>query len=136
MQWPAGSLGDAHAPFCIGVLGDDPFSGALEKTIGGESIDHHPMAVRRSKRAEDLTGCQIVFICRSEEDRMADILAVLGSRPVLTVGEIGGFARHGGDINFYLAGGKIRFEINPQAAERSGLKISSQLLTLGRIVAP
>ena len=30
--------------------------------------------------------------------------------------------------------GKVRFEINPQSAQRCGLKISSQLMTLGKII--
>jgi len=38
-------------------------------------------------------------------------------------------------INFYQEQNKVRFEINPAAARRAGLKISSQLLRLARIVA-
>jgi hypothetical protein len=63
-------------------------------------------------------------------------LSQLDSKPVLTVSELGNFARDGGDINFYLSDGRIRFEINPQSAQRCGLKISSQLLNLGKIVSP
>jgi hypothetical protein len=50
------------------------------------------------------------------------------------VSEIDGFAQRGGNINFFLAGTKVRFEINPGAAQSDGLKISSQLLSLGKIV--
>jgi hypothetical protein len=52
------------------------------------------------------------------------------------VSELEGFASKGGDINFYISGNKVRFEINPQVAEGSGIKISSQLLSLGKIVRP
>ena len=58
----------------------------------------------------------------------------LDDREVLTVGEIEGFARRGGMINFYLEGNRVRFEINPAAAQRGRLKISSQLLGLGKII--
>jgi hypothetical protein len=54
---------------------------------------------------------------------------------VLTVGEIEGFARRGGTINFYLEDDKVRFEINPESTRERGLRMSSQLLALGRIVA-
>jgi hypothetical protein len=37
-------------------------------------------------------------------------------------------------INFYLDGKKVRFELNPEAAQHQGLKLSSQLLSLGKIV--
>jgi hypothetical protein len=51
----------------------------------------------------------------------------------LTVGEAEGFAISGGVINFYTQNNKLRFEINPDAAERAGLRISSQLLRLSRV---
>jgi hypothetical protein len=58
----------------------------------------------------------------------------LGSRNILTVGEFQGFATRGGAINFYIESNKVRFEINLAAAQHEGLKISSQLLSLGKIV--
>ncbi len=61
-------------------------------------------------------------------------MSALDSRPVLTVSEVDGFARSGGGINFYLDGPKVRFEINPAAAQNDRLRISSQLLSLGKIV--
>ncbi len=78
----------------------------------------------------------MIFVCRSKEGQVGEILSRLDSRPILTVSEVESFARNGGAIDFYLSGGKVRFEINPQSARRCGLKISSQLLTLGKIVEP
>jgi hypothetical protein len=63
-----------------------------------------------------------------------DVSFKLDSRPVLTVSEDGGFIQHGGMINFYRDGTKVRFEINPEAAEKKGLKLGSELLSLGKIV--
>ena len=48
--------------------------------------------------------------------------------------ETAGFAQRGGMINFYLVGNKVRFEINPAAAREEGLRLSSQLLSVGKIV--
>jgi hypothetical protein len=78
----------------------------------------------------------MLFISRSERDRVAGILADLNDAPVVTISEINQFALRGGIINFYNEGDKIRFEINPSAAERKGLRISSQLLKRARIVGP
>jgi len=136
VKWPADSFTNADAPFCIGILGDDPFGDALEETIRGETIDNHRLTVVRAQRIEDLKDCQMIFVSRSEEGHVGEILSQLNSRPILTVSEVESFALDGGDIDFYLAGGKVRFEINPQSAERCGLKISSQLLNLGKIVKP
>lgn len=136
VKWPGASFTSADAPFCIGILGDDPFGSALEQIIRGETVDNHRLTVVRAQRIEDLKDCQMIFVSRSEEDHLGQIFSQLDSRPILTVSEVGSFAHNGGDIGFYLMDGKVRFEINPQSAQRCGLKISSQLLNLGKIVEP
>jgi len=134
IEWPAGTYVATNAPFSIGILGDDPFGAALDDTVQGETIANHKLIVRRSRQIADLADCQMIFVSKSEKKRLAEILSALDSRPVLTVSEVEGFTRSGGGINFYLDGSKVRFEINPAAAQNDGLKISSQLLSLGKIV--
>jgi hypothetical protein len=53
---------------------------------------------------------------------------------VFTVADQEGFARAGGTANFFRADNRIRFEINPLAAKKAGLKISSRLLRLAKVV--
>jgi hypothetical protein len=134
IEWPAGTYATTNTPFSIGILGDDPFGAALDDTVQGETIANHKLVVRRSQQIADLADCQMIFVSKSERKHLAEILSALDSRPVLTVSEVEGFARNGGGINFYLDGTKVRFEINPDAAQNDRLKISSQLLSLGKIV--
>ena len=54
--------------------------------------------------------------------------------PVLTVGDSAGFCQRGGAINFYLEDGKVRFEMNLDVIERLGLRVSSSLMRLARLV--
>jgi hypothetical protein len=134
VQWPGNAFTNAQTPFVIGILGDDPFGAALDETVQGQTVLDHKLIVQRAKRLEDLRDCQLIFVSKSEKPHLADILSTLKDRPVLTVSETQGFASHGGMINFYLDGKKVRFELNPEAAQQRGLKISSQLLSLGKIV--
>jgi hypothetical protein len=134
IEWPKNTPQTNDATVCVGVLGDDPFGPALDEVVRNEVVQHRKLAVRRSSRPDDLKSCALVFVSRSEEGRAPGILSSLGAAPVVTVSEVPGFARQGGIINFFLEGKKVRFEINPQAAKRHGLKISSELLKLGRIV--
>ena len=53
---------------------------------------------------------------------------------ILTVGETEGFATQGGIVNFKVEGGRVRLEINIEAAERAKLRISSKVLSLAAIV--
>jgi hypothetical protein len=66
--------------------------------------------------------------------RLQQILEVSRTAPVLTVGDMDQFAQRGGMINLTTEENRIRFEINVKAIERVGLKASSQLLRLARIV--
>jgi hypothetical protein len=52
----------------------------------------------------------------------------------LTVGETEGFAAMGGVINLTVEQSGIHFEINRLAADRAHLRISSQLLSLAKLV--
>lgn len=134
VKWPPQAFPSPDTPLTIGVLGSDPFGGALEAMVQGESINHHPLTVVHSQNPADLLGCQLIFVSRSEKDRIGEVLSAVGSRPVLTVSDVDDFARQGGDIDLYLSDGRVRFEINPGSIRRGGLEVSSQLLTLGRIV--
>lgn len=135
VEWPATAFPDTAAPLRIGVLGDDPFGQALESAVQGETIRNRRVIIERSHRIEDLQDCHLLFLCKSETRRLREILGRLEGRPVLTVSESEGFARRGGVIAFYPDGKKVRFEINSEAAQQAGLKMSSQLLELGKIVA-
>ena len=115
VKWPA-----PGATITVGVLGDDPFGNVLEQMI----------KVRRAKRVEELKGCQIIFIARSERGNVGAILAALAGTGVLTVGETEDFVKQGGIIGFTMEGERVRFEINSGAARRGGLEISSRLLKL------
>jgi hypothetical protein len=134
VEWPAASFTNADVPFCIGVLGENPFGGALDDTVKGETVANHKIVVQYSRRVADLKNCQIVFVCQSEKTRLPRILGELDGKNLLTVGECDGFAQRGGVMNLYLEDGKVHFEINPDAAGRKELKISSQLFRLGKIV--
>jgi hypothetical protein len=133
VQWPAdaASLG-ASMRLCI--LGRDPFGGLLESSLSGKTVGDKPIDIGRVSDARQLNGCQVVFISSSERGQADTILEALSTRPILTVSEIPGFDAMGGMVNFYIEDRRIRFEINPKAAARSGLRISSQLLKLSRIV--
>jgi hypothetical protein len=136
VEWPPTAFASPSAPLCIGVLGADPFGAALDETVKGEAIGNHKLVIARSNNVQDLKGCQLIFVSDSERDHVSDILAALDPEAVLTVSDIESFARRGGVINFFLQGNKVRFEINPTSARHEGIRISSQLLSLGRIIDP
>ena len=134
-EWPTAAFADAAAPLRIGILGEDPFGPTLDGTVLGETVRNRPLTVQRARRLDELAGCQVIFVARSEQAHVAGILAELDQRPVLTVSDIAAFAAGGGVIGFYLDGKRVRFEIDAASAQRKHLRLSAQLLHLGRPVA-
>ena len=134
VDWPPNAFASPDASFLVCVLGTDPFGGALDDALRGKVIAEHPARVSRIKRVADITGCQILFVAASESHLLPEVLAKLRGQCVLVIGETNDFASSGGAIQFTLEDNRVRFFINPDAADRAGLKISSKLLALAKIV--
>jgi hypothetical protein len=128
VEWPPSALQE-RGDFQLCVLGEDPFGRSLE-VVADEKVAGRRISLLRTPKLAEPEGCQILFISRSERHRMPEVLRELRDTPVLTVADTDGFLGHGGIINFILEGSKVRFEINQEAAERAGIKISSKLLRL------
>jgi len=90
--------------------------------------------VHRMQDAARLRGCRVAFVSASERGRLPRILQAVRGSSVLLVGDSPGFAAAGGMIQFQTQDNRIRFSINPDAAERAGLRLSSQLLSLATII--
>lgn len=133
VQWPADAfLEKAGASISLCILGRDELGDALEG-LNGKSAQGRIFSVRRIDRPGEADRCQVLYLCRSERERMRAILKGIKAG-VLTIGDMKSFASAGGIINFVLTQKKVSFEINVEAAEKAGLKISSQLLKLAKIV--
>ncbi|MCK5057223.1 MAG: YfiR family protein, partial [Candidatus Aminicenantes bacterium] len=62
--------------------------------------------------------------------KIKKILDSLKNFPVLTVSEVKVFVHLGGMINFVIVEEEVKFEINKAAADYTGIKIHSSVLSL------
>lgn len=134
ITWPDGVFSDRNAPVIIGILGDDPFGPAFDSALRSMRADGRGYEVRRFTALGGVEACHILYIGRSEQGRLAEILKAVRSLPLLTIGDFPGFALGGGMFNFILEEGRVRFECNREAVRRGGLKVSGKLLQISRIV--
>jgi len=133
VDWPAGTLLHSDDPIWFCLWGGESFEPVLTRTVEGKNVDGHPLRVRSMHSLPEIRGCQILFVSAFRDARWPQPLQE-NLPGVLTVGEEENFARAGGVINFVLENDHISFEINVDASGRSGVKISSKLLSLARIV--
>jgi hypothetical protein len=134
VEWPPEAFTEADSPLTYCTVGEDAFRGALDESVKGKRIGNRLLRVRHLGEREPIDGCQVLFIAAAHKARQTDELVTARGRPVLTVGETDQFVQDGGIIGFLLAEKKVRFEINLESAEKSGLKISAKLLALAKTV--
>ena len=134
VQWPSNAFAQPDSPIVIGILGEDPFGTILDRVLQGKKVNGRSFVVKRLKSPADLKECHILFVSSSEMTRLAEAIHLVKGMPILTIGEIPGFAKRGGIINLVLEDNKVRFEVNVEAAKEADLNISSRLLALARIV--
>jgi hypothetical protein len=134
VEWQPVTAQDARTPLLIGILGDDPFGPFLDETVRGERLGARPFEIRRYRALTDIENCDILFISRSEIERVGQILATLQNRPILTVSDAEDFAKRGGMIQFVNDKNRIRLRVNLEAAQAANVTISSKLLRVAEIV--
>jgi hypothetical protein len=131
VEWPAAAFASPDAPLSICILGEDPFGETLDKTVEGEATNGHKIIVQRIRHVSH-PSCHVIFVVREEKETAKALASI---RPgVLTVGDGDGFLREGGMIRFVLENRRVRFDVNPAAAAKAGLQISSKLLNVARAV--
>ncbi len=134
VEWPSAAFDGDQSPLVVGLLGNDPFDGALKAVVDGRRVGTRPIEVRQLSSLEEIRQCHIVFVSDPEPAPLPLILSAAQGRSVLLVGDSEEFAPRGGTISFYSDAGKVRFAINRHAAESAGLKISSRMLRLAKLV--
>lgn len=141
VQWPAASFPQSDSVIVIAIVGEDHFGTTINHVLDGKKVNGRPFTIRHFKSVSellksrgDLKDCQILYISASEIRHANEVVQALKGMPILTIGEMPGFANGGGIINLVVEDNRVRFEVNVQAAKEADLNISSRLLALARIV--
>lgn len=129
-EWPATPPTDATDELVICVLGHDPFGASLDRTVQGRRVLGRAVRVVRPGSRAEARLCQIAFIGGDPRAEIGPWLAEMRGRPVLTIGDGPDFTEAGGAIAFVPVEQTVRFEVNRNALERSGVRLSSRVLAL------
>jgi hypothetical protein len=135
VEWPAKAFADAKSPFVIGVLGQDPLIPDLEQIAKIKRIQDRPIEIRRYSSPADIRACNILYLPASvSPETQAEVIRRTAGHSVLLVGDAGSFLDWGGVMQLAVEENNIRVAIARKAADREGLKISSKLLQVARVV--
>ncbi|EKD84289.1 MAG: hypothetical protein ACD_39C00128G0001 [uncultured bacterium] len=129
VSWPTDTFSDPDQPFVIAIAGRDPFNSYLLKRALNERIHNRKVSVVQFE-ADKQEEYHLIFIEKSEQKHLEELLAEVTGKPVLTVGDTDEFAKHGAHIGFQVIEGRMRFNVNIGSAEKSQLQIPAALLRL------
>jgi len=128
IYWPSGEA--EPKPMVLCVVGKSPFGTALNQLK--QANDNIELRIAPA----DSSGCNLLFISRSESGNVESWLSRADNRRMLTVSDIPGFARNGGMIEFPVEGERVGIVINRRSASRRGFDFNAQLLRLARVINP
>jgi hypothetical protein len=121
VRWPVGPT--PLEPHCQSYYRDQ-----------GVTIAGHRVFLRPTNSVADIGKPHLLFVSSSFSDQLPEIIAALGQKPVLTMGDTQGFAHRGLAVNLYLAEDRVRFEISRKAFARHRLEASYRLLGLATLI--
>lgn len=130
VEWPPARLPAADTPITIAVTCDDPLQAALKSIAWGRQVNGRSVKVRVLASVAEAASAHIIFVCGSDDARLAAIREAARGMPILLVGESDQFWAEGGMIRLQRVGDQLRFSIDVRAAEGARLKISAQLQKL------
>jgi hypothetical protein len=134
VEWPPDVFLTPQDSLIVGIVGGGSTADAAAQFLDGKPVQGRAVAIRRLKDEGPRPTVHAIFIGDADASRARRLLESVANAAVLSIGEREDFAEDGGVIGLTVEAQKVRFEINTDAAATAGLKISSKLLALARIV--
>jgi hypothetical protein len=126
VHWP--EPGPSNAPFTIDVLGSPGIAKELRRLLPGHLINNRSPQVREITGTRDLGTAQMVYVGAGRAHLLRSLVPVPGRASMLLVTDEEEGLTAGSTLNFLTVDRSVRFEVSLTAADRWGLKISSELL--------
>jgi hypothetical protein len=125
VNWPESQK---SAPFIIAVFDSSGVARELRHLLPGHLIDNRTPQVREISSLRELKAAQILYAGAGHADSLRTLAAGAALQSVLVVTDEEGGLEAGSALNFLTLDHRVRFEASLTAADRAGVKISSELL--------
>jgi YfiR/HmsC-like len=125
VEWPA-STPATHLTICF--AGAPDVHDAFARAVGDKQVGARRIVVKYVDAPESHTGCDVLYLDGALAGGVQNGESTAPA--MLTVSDARNFVAHGGMIELFPEGNRLRFNINLPSAQRAGLRISSNLLQL------
>lgn len=128
IEWPEEKK---KGEFIIGVMGNSEIIPLLEEMAEIKKVGDRSIKVVQLEKVNEGDYYHILFVPSDQNQNFNAVNRALNNQSCLLVTESEGMARNGSMINFKDVNGKLRFEVNTNRLESSGLKMSQELTRFG-----
>jgi hypothetical protein len=136
VSWPEGRLGGGSVPVQVCVIKGDEMESALRNALAGKLAGTHPIQVAAVGEGDNLGSCHVLYLGGRTSSRNSALMGRVSGKGVLLVDEGPRFTWPDGMIRLFQEQNRMRFELNLESLERSGLKVDPRLIRLARIATP
>ncbi len=134
VRWPTQAFANPSDNLRMCIFGDAQLGSFLDQVNGTRIRDKRLQVIRTDALTDIEAGCHILFVSANKSEHLTQLTNSTKNVYVLSVSDVENFARNGGVVSIIRTSDKLTFEINLDNAVRNGLLISSDLLSMARIV--
>ncbi len=132
IEWPAEA---PSGDFVIAVADNSKVADEMSNYFSTKTINNRKATVKKVSSSDPILDCHILFVPISNKNNISQIVGKLGNKPTLLITEKEGWGKQGSVINFIISDeGKMKFELNKDAAQKRSLKIPGSLVNLAIVI--
>jgi hypothetical protein len=132
VAWPYKS---AETPTVVAVVGAEEVAEHLDEMPAVRQRSNEGVVIKRLRVGDATEGVHVLFVGDAYWSRAGAMVARASAHGVLVVSDVPGGLPAGSAMNFRLVEERLRFDVSLDAADKAGLKFSSQLLALALSVS-
>ncbi|MGV3593496.1 MAG: YfiR family protein [Gammaproteobacteria bacterium] len=134
VQGAGTAFGDPSVPLVYGIAGSEEVYDFLADIVATQGAGVQPADVRRVDASDDLAGVHVLYVGPDAAIDPHELLEQGVQRSMLTVSDLPGPQPANSMIHFFVADDRVRFDIALAPAAEAGLRLSSRLLQVARVV--
>ncbi len=136
VDWPNSSFATETSPLVIGIVGPSLVDQHLSAyTRDDKQVRGHPIRVIRWTNGGNIDACHILLLSAELDARQREVVVKAAEgKPILLVSEGTDTVLPAGGIHFTVEQNKMTIQISADRVRERGLKISSKLLQVAKVV--
>ena len=127
-EWPANMR---EGNFVIAMVGANAgLKAELDKMAAQKQVANQKIEIKVVNTLAEAGKCNIVYLIGDNSSNLKDAMKQYSGKGTLVITEKTGMGKAGAVINFIVQENKQKFELNTTSAQKTGLKVSSNLKDL------